>query len=95
MTDKVNESGYTLLQKIQCYIASGGRGIISGLVTAAFIKYYTDFVGLDPKWMGYVYIVFTVWAAINDPILGQWMDKRPYRKGIGKYRPVFVRSIPL
>jgi Na+/melibiose symporter-like transporter len=44
--------------------------------------------------MGYVYIFFAVWAAINDPIFGQWLDKRPYRKGIGKYRLAFVRSIP-
>ena len=94
MTSKINESGYTLRQKIQFFIGSGGRSVISGLVNSAFIKYYTDFIGLDPKWMGYVFIAFTVWAAINDPIFGLWLDKRPYRKGIGKYRPVFVRSIP-
>jgi GPH family glycoside/pentoside/hexuronide:cation symporter len=94
MTSKINESGYTLLQKIQFYIGSGGRSIISGLVNAAFIKYYTDFIGLDPKWMGYVFVIFTVWAAINDPIIGIWLDKRPYKKGIGKYRPIFIRSIP-
>ncbi len=94
MNSKINESGYTRLQKIQFYIGSGGRSIISGLVNAAFIKYYTDFIGLDPKWMGYVFIAFTIWAAINDPIFGLWMDKRPYQKGIGKYRPVFVKSIP-
>ncbi len=94
MTTELNESGLSFLQKVQFYIASGGRSIISGLVNSAFIKYYTDFIGLDPKWMGYVYIFFTVWAAINDPIFGQWLDKRPYREGMGKYRPTFIRSIP-
>ncbi|MBN2393879.1 MAG: MFS transporter [Anaerolineae bacterium] len=94
MTAKAYESGLSFLQKVQFYIGSGGRSIIGGLVNSAFIKYYTDFIGLDPKWMGYVYILFTVWAAINDPIFGQWLDKRPYRQGIGKYRPAFVRSIP-
>jgi GPH family glycoside/pentoside/hexuronide:cation symporter len=89
MTDKINESGYTPLQKIQFYIGSGGRSIISGLVNVAFTKDYTDFIGLDPMWMGYVYLIFPIWAAINDPILGQWMDKRPYQAGIGKFRPVF------
>jgi len=94
MVSKINESGYTLLQKIQFYIGSGGRSIISGLVNAAFIKYYTDFIGLNPRWMGYVFVLFTIWAAINDPIIGIWLDKRPYKKGIGKYRPVFIKSIP-
>lgn len=93
-TSKINESGLSRLQKIQFYIGSGGRSIIDGLVNSAFIKFYTDFIGLDPKWLGYVFIFFTVWAAINDPIFGQWLDKRPYRKGVGKYRPAFVKSIP-
>jgi GPH family glycoside/pentoside/hexuronide:cation symporter len=90
----MNESGLTRLQKIQFYVASGARSIISGLVKSAFIKYYTDYIGLDPKWMGIVYVIYSIWAAINDPILGLWMDKRPYREGIGKYRPAFLRAMP-
>jgi glycoside/pentoside/hexuronide:cation symporter, GPH family len=94
MTGKMNESGLTRVQKIQFYIASGARSIISGLVKSAFIKYYTDYIGLDPRWMGIVYVLYSIWAAVNDPILGIWMDKRPYRKGIGKYRPAFLRAMP-
>ncbi|MBE2220342.1 MAG: MFS transporter [Anaerolineae bacterium] len=94
MTSELNESGLTLLQKIQFYIGNGGRNIISGLVNVAFVKYYTDYIGLDPKWMGYVYIFFTVWAALNDPIFGLWADKRPFKKGFGKYRPIFIGSLP-
>ena len=95
MIDKRNESGLTLVEKIQFILGSGGKTIVDGLVKTAFVKYYTDFIGLDPKWLGVVYIFFTVWAAINDPIFGLWMDKRPYKKGIGKYRPVFIRSLPI
>ena len=94
MLNKINESGLTLPQKIQFYIGNGGRNIISGLVNTAFVKYYTDFIGLDPKWMGYIYIVFSIWAALNDPIFGLWADKRPYKKGVGKYRPIFIYTIP-
>ena len=70
MTSNTSESGLSFVQKVQFYIGSGGRSIIGGLVNSAFVKYYTDFIGLDPKWMGYVYMFFTVWAAINDPIFG-------------------------
>jgi MFS family permease len=94
MAKITKESGLTFVQKIQFFIASGGRSIISGLVNSAFVKYYTDFLGLDPKYMGWVWLAFTVWAAINDPIFGLWLDKRPYKKGIGKYRPFFIGSIP-
>lgn len=45
--NKINESGYTLLQKIQFMLANGGRSIISALVNTAYIKFYTDFIGLE------------------------------------------------
>lgn len=93
--DLLNESGYTRLQKIQYMLANGGRSIISALINAAYIKFYTDFIGLDAKWLGIVFLIFTVWAALNDPIFGLWVDRRPYRKGLGKYRPVLIRSFPL
>jgi GPH family glycoside/pentoside/hexuronide:cation symporter len=76
-------------------LANGGRSIISALVNTAFLKHYTDFVGLNPKWLGTVFLIFTIWAALNDPIFGLWADKRPYRKGFGKYRPILIRSLPL
>ena len=76
-------------------LANGGRSILSALVNTAYIKYYTDFILLDPKWLGTVFLIFTIWAAINDPIFGIWMDKQPYKKGIGKFRPVVVKSLPL
>jgi Na+/melibiose symporter-like transporter len=56
MTDMVNKSGYTLIQKIQYMLANGGRSIISALVNTAYIKFYTDFIGLDPKWLGIVFL---------------------------------------
>ena len=75
MINKRNESGLTRLQKIQFYIGNGGRNIISGLVNVAFIKYYTDYIGLDPKWMGYVYILFTiVLPSVYDTELKVWWD---------------------
>jgi GPH family glycoside/pentoside/hexuronide:cation symporter len=90
MTSKINESGYSLLRKIQFYIGSGGISIISGLVNAAFIKYYTDFIGLDPKWMGYLFIIFTIWAAINDPIIGIWLVNRRQAASVGKMPNCFL-----
>ena len=65
MTDQLNESGYTRLQKIQFMLANGGRSIISALVNTAYIKFYTDFIGLDPRWLGTVFLIFSIWAAIN------------------------------
>jgi glycoside/pentoside/hexuronide:cation symporter, GPH family len=95
MATKMKHSGLTLVQKIQFMLANGGRSVLNALVNTAYIKYYTDFVGLDPKWLGTVFLIFSIWAAINDPVFGIWMDKQPYRKGIGKFKPAVVKSLPL
>lgn len=61
--NKINESGYTRLQKIQFMLANGGRSIISALVNTAYIKFYTDFIGLEANALGIVFLVFSIWAS--------------------------------
>jgi len=46
VTEILNESGLSRLQKIQFDIASGAKSIIEGLGRSAFIKYYTDYIGM-------------------------------------------------
>jgi glycoside/pentoside/hexuronide:cation symporter, GPH family len=55
------------------------------LIHNAYIKYYTDIIGLDVKLIGIVYLVFGIWNAINDPMLGVVIDRSRYRPRRGKY----------
>ena len=56
------------------------------IVTSSFMKFYTDMVGLSPAIYGVVFLIFSIWNGINDPIIGYWADKRPFLTGRGKYR---------
>lgn len=59
-----------------------------------YVKFYTDVVGLDTKYVGWVYLVFNIWNLVNDPIFGIWLDKLRYRPGKGKFVRVMRRCVP-
>lgn len=55
------------------------------LIHNAYIKYYTDLIGLDVRYVGILYFLFAIWNAINDPALGVLIDRFRYRPDRGKY----------
>jgi GPH family glycoside/pentoside/hexuronide:cation symporter len=65
------------------------------LIHNAYIKYYTDLVGLDVKWVGTLYFLFGIWNAINDPMLGVFIDRFRYTKERGKYAYLMRVTAPV
>ena len=59
--------------------------VSSVIIHNVYIEFYTDVIGLEPKYIGWVYLIFNVWNVLNDPIFGVMLDKMPYRPGKGKY----------
>lgn len=55
------------------------------IIHNVLMKYYTDIIGLDAKFIGWVYLIYNIWNAINDPLFGVLIDKMPYRPKRGKY----------
>lgn len=45
------------------------------------ILYYTQEIGLDPKWAGLALGIATFWDAVTDPLVGIWSDGYRQRKG--------------
>ena len=54
------------------------------LIHNAYIKFYTDMIGLDVEYVGLLYFVFGIWNAINDPLLGAFIDRLRYNPKRGK-----------
>lgn len=65
------------------------------LIHNAYIKYYSDVIGLDVKFVGIVYLIFGIWNAINDPLLGVWIDRFRYTRRRGKYVYIMRIMTPL
>jgi len=86
---------YTLPKKILINLISAGSALLTVIVTSSFMKFYTDMVGLSPAIYGMIFLVFSIWNGINDPIIGYWADKRSFQTGRGKYKALIRWSIPV
>lgn len=69
------------------FLAFPGMPVVIGntLIHNAYIKYYSDVIGLDVKFVGIIYLIFGIWNAINDPMLGVVIDRFRYTPKRGKY----------
>ena len=67
------------------------------LMSSIFSMYCTDVLGVKASLMGILTIIWTIWDAINDPMMGALMDKAFARKKNknGKFRPWLLRATPL
>lgn len=64
------------------------------LIHNVYIKLYTDIIGLEPVWVGLVYLIYNIWNFINDPLIGVWIDRRPYDPKRGKFLYLMRVSVP-
>ena len=67
------------------------------LMSSIFSIFCTNALGVDPNLLGTLVIIWTIWDAVNDPIMGALMDKAFARKQNprGKFRPWILRATPL
>ena len=67
------------------------------LMASIFTMYCTNALGVDPSLLGTLVIIWTIWDAVNDPMMGALMDKAFARKksAKGKFRPWLLRATPL
>ena len=67
------------------------------LMSSIFSIYCTNVLGIDTKVMFVLTVIWTVWDAINDPMMGALMDKAFAKRQhkAGKFRPWLLRATPL
>ncbi len=67
------------------------------LMASIFGMYCTNVLGVDLVLMGTLTTIWTIWDAINDPMMGALMDKAfaKHHNKNGKFRPWLLRATPL
>ena len=67
------------------------------LMASIFAMFCTNALGIDTDLLGTLVVVWTIWDAINDPLMGALMDKAFTKKRDprGKFRPWLLRATPL
>lgn len=83
------------LQKFVLAFPVMPANLSSVLIHNSFLKYYTDIIGLDPKFVGLLYAIFGIWNAVNDPAIGVWLDRHKYSEKHGKYVHIMKLCAPV
>ena len=94
---KTNKTGLTTKHWVGYMFGDFGGCMTFALMASIFSIYCTNVLGINATVMGILTIVWTIWDAVNDPIMGALMDKAfaKNRNKRGKFRPWIFRATPL
>lgn len=82
------------LEKFFLSLPIPAASLSSVLIHNVYIKFYTDLIGLHPNYVGIVYFIYNIWNFANDPMIGIWIDRRPFQRGKGKFLYLMRVSAP-
>ena len=72
-----------------------GNTMFFGFIGSYLMLFYTDIVGISAAAVGTLLLVARIWDAINDPMIGTFIDSRPGSKK-GKFKPyLWYFAIPV
>ena len=95
--EKNTTSRLTLKQKIGYGCGDAGGLFTFSLMSAFFTRYCLNILGVSTKMLATLLLVWNVWDAVNDPMMGTLMDKafaKNHDKR-GKFRPWILRATPM
>ena len=94
---KATKSGLTTKHWLGYMFGDFGGCMTFALMASIFSIYCTNVLGINATVMGILTIIWTIWDAVNDPMMGALMDKAFVKRKNkrGKFRPWLLRATPL
>ena len=94
---KTKTSGLTLKHKIGYACGDGGGLFTFSLMSGFFTRYCLNILGVSTEMLASLLLVWNIWDAINDPLMGALMDKvfAKHHDKRGKFRPWILRATPM
>ena len=95
--EKAPKTGLTTKHWFGYMFGDWGGCMTFTLMASIFGLYCTNVLGINPTLMGTLTLIWTIWDAINDPMMGALMDKAfaKNQNKNGKFRPWLLRATPL
>lgn len=94
---KVKKEGLTVKHKIGYALGDMGGCMTFVLMGSYVTRYYTNVLHVDTVILATLLLIWNIWDAVNDPMMGALMDKMfaKHSNPKGKFRPWLLRATPL
>lgn len=79
------------------YGAGDAGGVVMLIAIGQMNRYITNILGISPATLATLLLIWNIWDAVNDPLIGTFLDVS-FAKSKGKkekFRPWILRSIPI
>ena len=80
---------FGLQDKIGYMLGDLGNDLFFQFVSGYLMLFYTDVLGITAGAVGTMLVIARIWDAINDPMMGTFIDRRKVGKN-GKFRPYLL-----
>ena len=97
MAKTKNAGGLSMKHKVGYAFGDMGGCMTFALMGSIVTRYYTNVLQVNTVVLATLLLVWNVWDAVNDPLMGALMDKvfaKKHNKN-GKFRPWLLRSAPM
>ena len=97
MATTTQKSGLTFKHKVGYAMGDLGGCMTFALMGAMVTRYYTNVLQVNTAVLATLLLVWNIWDAVNDPMMGALMDKMyaKHHNKNGKFRPWLLRAAPL
>ena len=93
---KASSGGLTKKHWFGYMFGDWGGCMTFALMASIFSMYCTNVLSIDPIVMGVLSIIWTIWDAVNDPLIGTLIDRDKRKYKIGKYKTyIFIGACGL
>lgn len=94
---KNEKSGLTLKHRIGYGCGDAGGVMTFTLMSTFFTRYCLNVLGVNSAVLATLLLVWNIWDAVNDPLMGALMDKvfAKHHDKRGKFRPWILRATPM
>jgi len=91
------KAGLTFKHKLGYGLGDAGGCMTFAIMGTYGTRYFTNVLGVDTRVLAILLLIWNIWDAINDPMMGALMDKifAKHHNAKGKFRPWILRSTPL
>lgn len=97
MAKKSKTGGLTWKHKVGYAMGDLGGCMTFALMGSYVTRYYVNVLKVDTVILATLLLIWNVWDAVNDPMMGALMDKifAKHKNPKGKFRPWLLRATPL